>query len=329
MSLLTGRASPLPVQRKLGTVPFIAGGQQAFDIPREEIVLTLFLRLKFTIANGATAPQTPLFQTLARLLKRIEVTVGGRDTIMSVSGAHLAARVYHERGIAAQGMGDTVVLTANATTSYDVILPIDFTLPNGRREDDTGLDTRGLSQVTLMVTWGTLADIFGTPGATAALSGVSCTVEGEYLLNVPANKAFLVRSLDTVERELTGSSDNWDLVMDRGTGLVYRSFMVVTTADAVETNNLLKDGSIRMECGSFVGQHRDPVALQARTRLEIQAAPMTGVYFLDLLHDGQLVTAVDTTNLPTDLKLIFNATKVSGVNFITVQREAVRPLKVR
>jgi len=330
MSLLTGRVSPLAVKRKLGSIPFVSGGQQAFEIAREGVLLTLWLRLQFTITNGGTGPVGPLFMTLARLLKRLEITVGGRDTVMNVTGPLLAARVYCERGLHASGMADTVVLTNSAATVYDVSIPIDFTLPNGRRQDDTGLDTRGLNQLTLMLTWGTVSDFFTTLNA-ATVGTVTCNVEGEYLLNVPADKPFLVRSLDTVERELTGSTDTFELVMDRGTGLVYRTFMVCTTADNIGVNTILNTatGSIRLECGSFVDILRDPVLVQAENRLAMTAAPLTGVYYIDPMHDGQLVTALDTTNIPTDLVMKFSATKVTGTNFITVQREAVRPLKLR
>lgn len=316
--------------RKIGNVVYTGGGRQTLELDRDGILLDLSVRLRFTITNGGTSPVGPKFQTLARLFKRIEVVAGGRDTVWSVNGSDIAARVQYEESSVAYGMDDTVVLTASAATTYDVVLPLSFTLPRARRPDDTGLDTRGLSTLTLAITWGGIDDIFTTVNG-AAISDVSCSVEGRYMLDVPAEQAYLVRAVDTVERELTGDSDNFDIIMDRGTGLLYRTFLIATVADSIGVNTILDPGDISLEAGSFIFQNRAGVMVRAENRtLFSQQSPglIDGVYFLSATFAGQLVTAIDTTNLGSDLKVILDATKVSGTNIIRVNREAVRPLKV-
>lgn len=316
--------------RKIGNVVYTGGGRQTLELDRDGILLDLDLRLRFTVTNAVTGPVGPLFQTLARLFKRIEIIAGGRDTVWSVNGVDLAARIQYEESAVAYGMDDTVVLTNSAVTTYDVVLPMSFTLPRARRPDDTGLDTRGLSTLTLAITWGGIEDLFATPN-NAVISDVTCSVEGNHLLDVPDEQAYLVRAVDTVERELTGTSDNFDIIMDRGTGLLYRSFLIATVADSVGVNTILDPGSIRLEAGSFIYQNRSGVHVRAmnRTRYSQQTPGLIdGVYFIPVTFAGQLTTAIDTSNLGSDLKLILDAVKVSGSNFIRVNREAVRPLKV-
>src|SRR5690606_29541344 len=100
---------------------YASGGRQTLEIDRDGVLLGLRLRLKFTITNGGTAAVTPLFQALARLMRRLEVIAGGRDTVWSVQGEDLAARVQYENAARAYGMGDTVVLTESVATNYDII----------------------------------------------------------------------------------------------------------------------------------------------------------------------------------------------------------------
>jgi len=51
-------------------------------------------------------------------------------------------------------------------------------------DDDTGLDTTNLNQLSVMMTWGRTdcSDLFATPNG-ATISGVSLDVEGHYLAN--------------------------------------------------------------------------------------------------------------------------------------------------
>lgn len=315
---------------KEGTIIFAAGQQQSIELVRDGILLGLELRGTFTITNGASAAVGALAQTIARIFQRIEVKAGGRDTTINIVGPDLASRVHIERQVPAGGMDDTVVLTGAAATVYDFVLPLDLTLPGSRRPDDTALDTRGLNQLTLTVTFmpSDLTDFYTTPNS-AAISAVTINVHGRHLMNPASDAAFLVRSLDTVERELTASSDAFDIPIDRGSGLVYRSLMITTEADKIAVNTILDPGTIALEAGGQRFHVVDSKVLRFENRSFYGlSTALTGVYYLDLTHIGQMTTGIPTDQLGADLKLIVNATKVSGTNKIRVQREAVRPFKL-
>lgn len=329
---MTAIANQVLHERKVGILPHTPGGRSSLEIDRDGVLLKLMVRLRYTITNGAGGAPTGLKDFWpARLLRRLEVIAGGRDTVWSIAGEDLAERVYYESGLLPYGMSVALTAGAGGVTTVDVVLPLEFTLPNGKREDDTGLDTRGLGQLTLYATWAANAsDLFGTTND-AVISAVTCSVEGSYMLNVPQGRVYLVRALDTTTRQLTGTSNNWDVIVDRGTGLVYRSFMVYGRVADIGNNAILNPGSIRVESGSFVFQNREAVQVQADNLHDqrLQDGVKAGAYFLDFTFDGQLVNAINTGSLTSDLKLIFDPTLVAGGdNFITVQREAVRPLKL-
>lgn len=317
--------------RKIGSVTFASGARQTIEIDRDGVLLELTARLKFRITNTATAPVTPLYQALAALIKRLEIIVGGRDTVWSITGSALATRVAYEDGIAALGADATVVVTASAATDYDVTLPLQFFLPNGRRPDDTGLDLRRVSTCTLAVTWGTTdaADVFKTPNG-ATISLVTLDVEGHYLLGAAAEDVYLVRTLDQVEQTITGSTSNLQIVMDRGSGLFYRSFQIETLVDGQGNNGVLDPGQgVEIVAGSFVFKNRNAVQVRAHNKREYRLSPIAGVYMLPLSLFGQGVTWINTSQLTSDLKLQLDATFVAGgTNLIRVTREGVRPLKL-
>lgn len=318
------------IARSIGFVEFAEGQRKTLEIDRDGVLSQLNIRLKYTITNGVSAAVGPLFNTLARYMRRIEVIVAGRDTVVNISGEALAARARFEFGNVPFGMGDTVVLTGSAATTYEIVLPIAFWLPRGRRPDDASLDLRDnrIHQVIMAITWGTIDDFYTTPNS-AAISSVTCEVEGEYMLDVDPGKRFLARVLDQQERELTGTSNNFDFILDKGSQLFYRSFLITALAGQVADNAILDTGAQKLQAGSFVWQNRKGLAIRAENKRDFnQETAVDGVYYLRAAKYGELVDYINSGVLTSDLKLTLDATKQSGTNLITVFREAVRPLDI-
>jgi hypothetical protein len=325
--------------RKLGTIRFTAGGRETLELDKNGVLLRLFLRLKYTVTNGATAPSGPLFQTLARLIQRVEIMAGGRDVVQSIPGYFLAARAAVERGFPAYGMNATVVTTANAATTYDVILPVDFTLPLGARLDDCALDTAGLSQLSAIVTWGKTdaSDLFATPNG-AVISAVSLDVEGQYVANPMRNasgvavsgmsgKPYLVRHLDYQEINIPATNNAQAIILDSRTGLVVTSFLIATLGDEVGRDDVLNN--FRIEAASYVYALRDTPFVKAenvRNLNMISGAMPAGLLYVDPRLDGSVVNAIRTDQLEGDLKMVADVTKQGTTTKIAIQREALRPL---
>lgn len=320
-------------RRRIGSVPFNGGNRQVLPLDLVGPCTGLSLRLRYNIVAGATAPVGPLFQQLARLIKRAEIIVQGRDTVVSVSGQYLAARVqYEQKGAPAYGMESSPQTPiANATAVVDITLPLRFDLPNGRRSDDCALDLRGLTSCQLAITWGGAADLFTTPGATVTITGQQLDVEAEYLLNVDAKTQYVTRSVDELQLPLTGSNSNLAFEIDARTGLAVRSLALFTVQNDIGVTNVLDSGSIKLEAGAFTFINSASPVLKSdvRRRLELaSSSEIAGLYLVDPLYMGQLATAIATGKLDANLRFVLDATYTSGTTMLVCQREVVRPLKI-
>lgn len=321
--------------RPLPAVVYAAQQRQTIELHRDGVLVQLNLRLRYTITNGGTGPTGPLFQAVSRILKKIEIVVNGRDTPISIDGPGALARAFLEFGCVSYGADVPVSVTAAQTTVVDLVVPVPLWAVRGRRPDDTGLDLRGIQQATLAVTWGVIADIFTTPGATAAIGTPTLEVEGEYLMDAPVNNEMLVRALDWQDVDVAATNNNFEVIQDKGTGLFYRSFMVVALADNDQSTAILDSGSIKLLSGQYVFHQRGSVMLKASNKRNFQREDitialskhlLTSVYFLQLMAWGEATQVINSGALNADLRLVFDVTKTGTVCKLLIYREAIRRL---
>lgn len=326
------------IKRKLGTIPYQASVRNTLTLDRDGVLVQLTLRLLYTCTNGGTGPVGPLWQTLARLIRRVDIIVDGQDTFFSLNGAHLAMRALFDCAVRQYGMDATVVLTNSAVTVYEVHLPIFLTLPpRAARPDDCALDMRQVTQAQLGITWGDSSDFFTTVNA-AAISSVTCNVEAHYLLNPEAGKngkraQYLVRAMDQVDVPNVATNPNMSVLIDRGQDIFWRSFQIATLRNNVAVNNILDGGDIRLQSGSFVYVNREAYVIRSEARrlfeLPVAEFDLTGVYRVELPWIGQNTTLINAGALASDLQFVFGTTYTSGTELISISREAIRPLRNR
>lgn len=316
----------------LGAITYASGARVSFDIPRWGPLLALRLWIEFTITNGATAAATPFHQALARIINGLVVKANGRDTLINMFGHSLASAAYIENGIVARGMDATVVLTGGAATTYRVQIPIWLCQPprNAQRADDTGLDFRRGITGTLEVQFANsdCSDIYGTPNS-AAISGVTCEVQGLYHLDAPADRQYRVRTLDQISVTLSASNSALQIPLDKGSGTFIRSLMVETLADKVGVNTIISNGMMSLDVGptNIIKVKGDALkGIMQDDASFVPLVPQTGVYYMDAKLFGSAMTMIPTAGLKTDLVLTLDATKVSGTNTIIVTREGFRDL---
>lgn len=331
MSGTTQILAPSMVRRRLPSVPYQAGVRNTVAVDRDGVLSMVVVRLAFRVANGATAPVGPLWQTLARLIRRLELVVNGQDTVVTISGAHLASRAQMEFGVRPLGMDSTIVLTANANTDYEIVLPLPLFLPRAVRPDDCSLDLRRVNQCIAAITWGDASDLFGTPGATVAVQNVTCALEGHYLVNARPDQAFMVRALDMQETASPASNSNLTILQDRGSDLFWRSWHVATTRNNVAVQNIIT-GDVRLFAGAFSYMNRDASSVLAEGARE-SAIPWSEypaadrVYPIRTPYLGQNTTLINAGALTGDLYLAAGVTYTSGTEIISISREAMRMLR--
>lgn len=332
--MANGNTTPAPIsfvtKRSLPNVTYQAGVRNTIQIDRDGVLYALNIRVQATITNGGTGPTGPLYQTLARIIRRVEVVVDGQDTVVSISGAMLAARNTLDFGARPYGM-DVAVSTANGgTTDMDIVLRVPFYQPRAVRPDDTSLDLRNVTQAILAVTWGDISDLFTTPGGTVAISTPVCTVEAEYLINAPQEQLYMVRALDEVIQPVSATNPQLASLMDRGPNIFYRSFIVAALDANVASNSILDAGTQKLIAGptTYCNRIGENVRADQATALYMPVAErLTGTYPFYLPYHEQNTTLINTGALTADLYFNFGATIGSGTTQLIISRESMRPLR--
>lgn len=330
---MSGTMAPAPsiVRRRLASPLYAAGVRQTVQLDRDGVMLGIAVRVAYRVTNGGTGPVNPLWGTLARILRRVEIVVNGQDTVMNINGAHLASRQLLESGQRPLGMEATVVTTASAATDYDITIRVPFVLPQGsQRRDDTALDLRGVQQAILAITWGDASDLFGTVNG-AAVSNVTVEVTGHYLVNASPQQRFLVRALDIQEQDNTTTNANLSISLDRGSDLFWRNLHIATLRNNISVQNILT-GDIRWQAGSFIYDNRSAREILADTIYEStipysEFPAADQVYRLGRDFYGSIATLINGGALSGDLFLILGTTYTSGTERISISREFIRPLR--
>ena len=323
------------VRKKLGAWQYNSGQRITNTIDRDGVLYQLNVRCRFTITNGGTGPVGPLAYALARIIQRFEVQLNGKDTIINMTGEQIVARALVENGALPFGMDATVVLTNSAVTVYDIVLPIAFYLPRSVNPRDTGLECRTLQQVAVSITFANsdCSQIFTTPNS-AAISAVTCEIQGEYIVNSTiknvADSDYFIRVLDYTVQPVTGTNPQLGVQMDRGPQF-YRSFHILAQQNNINVDNVVNN--IKMQAGSFVYYDLPGVVSRAELLSDFGLyaapaanAPLTGNYRIDLSKFGSLDTSinVDPSALLVDLFHYYDVTYTSGTTNLIISREAIR-----
>lgn len=310
-------------------------GRQAMNLDIGNPLTRLFLRVQYTHTSGAADAVGRLFQQNARILQKIEVIVQGRDTVWNITPALYAARrQYENQGVQMRGMSTVITATAAAVTNVDITIPLDFTLVNGRKRDDSALDLRGLTMAQLAVTFGTIADLWTTPG-TATITNLVCSVEAEYLFNTKPTEAFITRAMDELSFPITGSSNNFSFDVDARTGLAVRTLPLFFLTNNIGDDALCPVGGanpgwVRLVSGSqqFINSEIAFVKANAIDELRVPAgSEITGLNFISNQFDGSLPTSIPTGMLDANLKFQANVTYAAGNSMVVCQREVTRPFR--
>jgi hypothetical protein len=327
-----------------GSIQFISAGEQYFDIPRWGVLYQLVLRIAFTITTGGgAAPSGPLYQTLSRVVRNLQIVVNGRDYIYNLPGETIAMKAFRDFGIVPFGTDAALPSATNTAYNYVIYLPVTLYLPRGVRKSDSGLNL-GTPRIAglpaqLKVTWANTncSDLFGTP-AGAVLSNVSCTVAGEYETDPSPTfndgpdagkpRFWLTRVQAQELVNLPASNTAFSVIIDEGTGVFLKNLQIETLVDNVGADNVLNNGAMSLKAGNLVYGDLTAGMLKAQMQRAIQANPQAGTYDWDFTQFGSLMTMIDTRRsaLPANLILYMDATKQGTTTNLAVTRDGIRNL---
>ena len=238
------------IKRKIPAQAIVENGQPSFDIPRgydiAAIGLRLFANVQVTTNGTAVRAEAP-----AQLIKRVELTADGKNTIASFPMVLLNRGNPYRRG---GQLGSLTPPTAATVATYPVMASgfLDQQLVDGIRAKDSNLRTEGMSALSMRLTYGAANDLFtgGVVSLVVAASGFVNTWLYEYV-ELQASDGSRASPLYLLKRSyqdlaFASSNANLDIPLPVGNvmrGVVLRGEGAVTIqepSDAVINNVILR-----------------------------------------------------------------------------------------
>lgn len=300
-----------------------------------EIYLTLTGQLTLagasnTVANTARGDEWGV-------LKRVRVIANSSDVIVDVSGDQLwwlNRQMFGNKPKLTVALGDG----ATANPAFTSTLCIPFWATRAGKPMDAVLDSGGLTDFRIEITWGTFTDVNSAASAWTANPAISVSSHENEL--TPAFYPPLVGRKVAQQQIVAGVSTNFRFNLD--VGPLYRGFLINATTNAtpaVDTAGLFSN--VRLISGSTIFVDIDEPTLQqamtlrSDTPFSIEKVTGTGIAFqanarinpnaneaawynLDLVTDGYLSEAINTARF-NEFYLEFTTTAGCVLNVLSYQ----------
>jgi hypothetical protein len=274
----------------------------ASTLKTREMPLTVYKGLRFDL-NTTHSGATPSIDELLAIIQKVELVANGQDTIVSVPGFHLYYASKRERGVAP--------LSTITSTAGRMSLFLPMALIRAISPQDTLLDARGLSSLTLKVTWA--ADIAGTATASAA----SLEINTEEYSNVPVDSKFGRHEFGYDIVNLDAASVK-QFKLDVGSNNQYRRLWlyVLDGSDALANTEISKIG---VKTRSFYYMNENSDVVQASNREDYNLAEDAGVYVIDFPSGGMMSERLDARAL-SELILEVTSLVTDGTLYIVKEK---------
>ncbi|MHB1938680.1 MAG: hypothetical protein ACYCOR_19175 [Acidobacteriaceae bacterium] len=300
------------------------------DFPMGEGWYSMTLRIGVTLAPGATAPIGPIAENIMLFVKNVLLRTDRGEIVCNLPGRALYKMNTIDAGSAPQY--DQVAVGAG---TYYITLKIPFVNWRMLRPVDTILDTSRYAQVTLTVSLGTVADLFVTPGNTAAVTAtLDAVIERTYGAVPKQAKPIFHRNMDYAPP--IDASVNLYVDLERSPDLAVARYIVHsctggtggvpfsgTNSDAIQQTVTLKDQSSFIEDSltHAIIQHEN----QNRYGLETLLSGIEVFEFCEQRR-ASYASALATGSKSLLKYTWFNQAGVAAGDLITVAHDGVRNL---
>lgn len=318
-----------PLKRRLGAVNYIsAGSTSRIELPRNYNYRSLICRIAGSVVvSGGSGAGAVHALAAYKAIRRIEIVVDGRDTLMSVDPAALSIINRADYGCVPSASNPSN--DAAATYTFNASFIIDFQTKRGKNPIDTIFPAAGLTTFDMVITWGAGADMFtGAVDFTSAAIQTTSTLAVQTFEEIgDASKVVGgVKKLFTSDKEITASGSNFQVEIAEG-NLIQNLLLHFKDAE-VPSDGILND--LSLEAGTEVFQKwlsDDEILDYNKLQFGLETS-LSGFMFIDFLDsDGFLSEILDTKGL-SDLKFVMNVTKGSGTTrCLSYPTEMVIPRK--
>lgn len=297
--------------RRVGTIDYEENGIKSIDLPRNQLVRSLMLRLAGTVTIGTAAATALKSESPYGLIKRIEIIADGRDTLKSWD---FAALDFKDRILSGCANAFTAPGLTTAAHAFNAFAELHFALEGFKRPIDSLVPSGALQTFELRVTWGAGADIL-TPdtGTTFAFSSTNLTVHiddsiSSKRLGLMGNKEL------SLEKEITATSDAFQVPLSPGN--FYPRLILKTTDAGVPESDIINN--IKVQSGVNVYFNVDGADLRDHNKREFKLETMpAGYYVITFPRDGFAMQSLDTRKM-SSLELMLNVTKGTGTTLLKV-----------
>lgn len=318
-----------PYKRRVGQINYVSSGSQTvMNLPRNYNYRSLLCRIAGSVVvSGGSGAGAPHALASYKVVRRLEIVVDGRDTILSVDPAALSILNRIDYGCvpaAAHPSND-----AAATYTINASFIIDFQTKRGRNPIDTLFPAAGLTTFDLIVTWGAGADMFtGSVDFTSAAIQTTTTLSVTSFEEIgDASKVIGgLKKIFVTDKDITATSTNFQV--DIAPGNLIQSILLHFKDSEVPTDAVLN--AVSFESGTEVYQNwkSDDEILDYNKLAYGLETSLSGFLLLDMLDsDGFQSEILDTQGL-SGLKLVMDVTDAAGTTKVLVYpTEVVVPRK--
>ena len=281
----------------------------------------------FTVGTGTT----PITEGELNFIKNVFLKTDRGEIICNLPGRALYKIACFKAGIVAPRK-DAI---AAASATYYVTLPIWFAdhLRMMDRPEDTILDTKRYSSVTLEITLGTVADLLSTVGT----SSVTATLDMEVVRtkgNLPkGGEPVAVIAYDY--RNPVDANTTQQVLLERAQDLALKRLFIHTATSAtgsVPMSGVNSDAIINVlqvkDQSGFIVKDRIHRMIQEMNQIDFQLESIiTGMECIDFVQEGSLQAALATAGKSLLQVQWSNQGGVGANSGVTVIQEGIRSLK--
>lgn len=296
------------------------------DFPLGEGWMKMLLRFNHTVVIGTGT--TPITEGELLIIKNVLLKTDRGEIL-----ANLPGRALYKISIYQTGQVPRKDAMAAASATYRVTLPIHFADLKMNRPVDTVLDTARYNSIALQVTYGGVADLFGTVGTSTVAGTLDIEVERSLGKLPPKGKPMMHINYDL--RQPVDANTTTSIDMERSSDMSLKRLYVHSStsggagvpwsgvnADTIQNVVTLKDQN------RFIQKERIHAMIQDGNKLDawLESA-IAGVEVFDFVRDGAITSALATGNKSV---LQYSWTNQGGVganSIVTATGEQVRTLK--
>jgi hypothetical protein len=318
-------------------VAFVANQKQPIQLYKSlwyrEITLRLQGQPTLTAANNTVANTAKGDEW--GVVKKIEVIANSSDVVFSCSGDDLWWLARYNFGSNPR-ITPTLGDGATANPAFDSTLTIPFWAVRSAKPMDTILQSDGLQDFRLEITWGTFTDV--NTAATAWTANPTIEVGSHESEPTPMFSPAWIKRIVKSTQSVAGAQAAFRFPLD--VGPAYRGFLInATTPAGVDTAGLFSNVKLISGSTVFYDQSESMLAQMGNLRnglpFNIEKVITTGLayatnprisassnllawYNLDLCPDGYLSEAISSRNV-NELYLEFVTTAAATINVISTQ----------